>query len=526
MTLEVPSKYGPITLGFFAVVMFNVWGFAAGTLSVGIYGGGMPILIYGALAIGIMISILCTSFAEFGSAYPSRAGCAMLASKLAGPNWGRCAGYFTGGFHTFGVLFTPPALIAVQTQLFATMGRVLAPSWEPKRWQLFLIYQATSIPTIYCSTFRTSILNIISNAGAFVLVVLLFVVIGLFLGLSEPLASHDFVWGTLINGTGWSEGVGILIGIGGAIYAYGPSHWLLNMADDVEHPRRDIPLAFIVQQVGNVTSLFAFYVASGYAVTDWVALSETLYPSPVGALIEQAIKSRGGTFVILLFLCVPGVVGNIAYVSACLRLVLGFVESGACKSTSLDKNPTETDSLVPFRTWLTKLSSKNQTPISILWIVIGVNFIMSLIFLGSPVGFNILVSSANLFYVLGYIPLFAAYLATGGRYLGREGWFRLPKAVSIVIAAINLAYTIFVAVVLSLPPLYPVTVGTMNWASVLGIASAIFLAAAWVFHARHKFIGYVETVDVQDQAALDIHRDREEVVVLEKPEIDFTTSSL
>lgn len=49
----------------------------------------MPVLIWGALLVGIVLSLLVASFAEFGSAYPSVAGCLVLATKLGGPKYGR-----------------------------------------------------------------------------------------------------------------------------------------------------------------------------------------------------------------------------------------------------------------------------------------------------------------------------------------------------------------------------------------------------------------------------------------------------
>jgi amino acid transporter len=67
----------------------SVWSFAATGLVIGIYAGGMPVLIWGALLVGIVLSLLVTSFAEFGSAYPSVAGCLVQATKLGGPEYGR-----------------------------------------------------------------------------------------------------------------------------------------------------------------------------------------------------------------------------------------------------------------------------------------------------------------------------------------------------------------------------------------------------------------------------------------------------
>ena len=48
--------------------------------------------------------------------------------------------------------------------------------------------------------------------------------------------------------------MGTLIGLMGPLYAYGPPHWLLNMAEEVQDPSRAIPIAIGAQQAGNITS--------------------------------------------------------------------------------------------------------------------------------------------------------------------------------------------------------------------------------------------------------------------------------
>lgn len=105
--VEASKKYGPVTLGLFAVVLtgqvyrhfhryianigVRAWTFAAGTLDIGLFSGGFPVLIYSTLLIGLATSILAMCLAEFASAYPHEAGCAIIATKLGGLTRGRAA---------------------------------------------------------------------------------------------------------------------------------------------------------------------------------------------------------------------------------------------------------------------------------------------------------------------------------------------------------------------------------------------------------------------------------------------------
>jgi amino acid transporter len=62
-----------------------------------------------------------------------------------------------------------------------------------------------------------------------------------------------FIWTSFENGSGYSSPVmGALLGLLGPLYAYGPPHWMLNLADDVEDPSRSIPIALLSQQIGNI----------------------------------------------------------------------------------------------------------------------------------------------------------------------------------------------------------------------------------------------------------------------------------
>jgi choline transport protein len=70
-----------------------------------------------------------------------------------------------------------------------------------------------------------------------------------------------FVWFEFENGTGFSSNFfGAAVGLLGPLTAYGPPHWVMNMAADVKTPSRSIPIAMLSQQVGNIISYVkAFY---------------------------------------------------------------------------------------------------------------------------------------------------------------------------------------------------------------------------------------------------------------------------
>ncbi|KAK5679559.1 hypothetical protein LTS10_008380 [Elasticomyces elasticus] len=266
----------------------------------------------------------------------------------------------------------------------------------------------------------------------------------------------------------------------GPSYAFGPVHLLMSMADDVRDPTRSLPIAIGIQQVGNVVSLFAFYITAGYTVSDWSSLLETTYPSPIGALFESVTHSQGATIALLAIILVCGFIGNVSYVAATLRLMHGYAETEA----------------LPYKKFLTRWDKKQEIPINLLFIEVGVILLMGCLYLGSSLGLTVIISAAYVFLQLGYITILVAYVATRGRHLSSGGWLRLPRAVSYPAAIFSLLYQVFTLVLYCLPPIYPVNVENMNWGVVFAVAGVILLSISWHFR-KDVFIAYPESLMAQ-----------------------------
>jgi choline transport protein len=82
-------NFGVWTFSAQAIVLPGSWAFAATSLTIAIFSGGAPVAIWGTIAISVCLCMVVACLAEFGSAYPSAAGCTYIAYKVAGPEWGR-----------------------------------------------------------------------------------------------------------------------------------------------------------------------------------------------------------------------------------------------------------------------------------------------------------------------------------------------------------------------------------------------------------------------------------------------------
>ncbi|KAI6752531.1 hypothetical protein HG530_013900 [Fusarium avenaceum] len=457
---------------FRSLTAISVWAFAATGLVIGITGGGLPTLIWGSLVVGIVLSLMVVSFAEFGSAYPSIAGCLFIASKLGGPKYGRICGYMTGGMHALASLITPACLVASHTPFITTMAQIMHPNYEPQRWHIFLLYQITNVAIMYTCFKSSRILDKVASFAGFLTFALFFAAIGAIIGCADPLASSEIVWSKIENKTGWPTGLAFLIGTASPLSGYGPTHWMLNMADEVQNPRRSIPIAMFMQQIGSVLTLFFFFIAIGYgAGSDWDAILGSPYTAPMGAVFETATRSKAGAVIFMSFMYILAIMTAASYISAACRLIYGFAKS---KGFPLEK-------------WLTHYDVKNQIPSNIALTIFFVNAILGTVELGSSTGIATLVGAATVSFTLGYLPIFIGYLLTGGEHLGRQGWFRLPRPISLALASFNIFSILAQSVVLCLPPINPITTENMNWASAVSGSLAVLLVIVYFVHGQYTY---------------------------------------
>ncbi|KAF2647133.1 hypothetical protein K491DRAFT_615099 [Lophiostoma macrostomum CBS 122681] len=82
------KKFNTFSLCAYGILASGCWTYAAVTYGTGVYAGGSPVMIYGAIGTNIIWSLFLTSMAEMASAYPSGAGLPLYARILAGDRWG------------------------------------------------------------------------------------------------------------------------------------------------------------------------------------------------------------------------------------------------------------------------------------------------------------------------------------------------------------------------------------------------------------------------------------------------------
>ncbi|KAH6612394.1 amino acid/polyamine transporter I [Boeremia exigua] len=454
----------------------NVWLFAAQALVIGIGAGGVPVLLYGTLGWGFLMSLQCISFAEFSSAYPSNIGCTLIATKLGGEKYGRFCGFATGYLHFVAGLVTPAALLAANAPSIAAIGTMASPDYVPKTWHIFLIYQATNVLCTFGSARSSNSLDRLATFGGLSLFIIYFASLGTIIaGAKEPAPSRT-IWFDFANTTGWPTGLAALVGASLPLTGFGPTHWMMNMADETKNPRKSLPITLLIQQIGNIVMLFLFFLAIGYGVGgDWNAILESPVYTPLGAILDYAIPSWQGAVTIMVLILAFNVLSLVSYFNATIRLMHGFAITGA----------------MPGSAYLAKYDIERNEPANMLKVTFMVTTLLGTLIFATSAVLNTLVGGCMTLYFVGYAPMFMAHILTGGQNLGDKGVFRLPRACSVLLAALNIVIVVFQAISFSLPPESSLQVDSMNWACVCTGTVLLSVVLCWFSYGKDHYNLYV-----------------------------------
>jgi len=97
--------------------------------------------------------------------------------------------------------------------------------------------------------FANRVIPYTQNAGMFFVIVGGIITIIVIASMPQLHASNQFVWGSFEenNLTGWSSGVAFLLGVLNGAFTIGTPDAITHMAEELPHPKRDLPKAIALQ---------------------------------------------------------------------------------------------------------------------------------------------------------------------------------------------------------------------------------------------------------------------------------------
>lgn len=197
-----------------AFSILNSWTALGASMSLALPSGGPSAVIWGLVAAGICNLCLAASMSEFLSAYPTAGGQYHWVAVISWRRWMPLLSWTTGWINTSGWVALSAAAGLLGSTLILGIVSLYHPTFEPQRWQQFLIYLVYNFVALFVNAFLTKILPYFTKTA------LIWSIIGWILISITVLAcaspnyeSGHVVYGTFINTTGWPDGLAWLLGL-------------------------------------------------------------------------------------------------------------------------------------------------------------------------------------------------------------------------------------------------------------------------------------------------------------------------
>ena len=216
------------------------------------------------------IGYLCIAltFAELVSVYPTAGGQYHFTSILAPKSINKFTSYLCGIIAVFSWIAIGASVSQFPALQIMAMALNYNPDLAAHPWQYFLIYQAANILVTLNNVFLLKRTNWTNTIGC--LTIILFAVsIFTTLGRSASKQSHDFVWTSFINLTGWDEGFAFLYCLLVPCFMYCGLDGALHLAEECPDPKRTVPKVLLMTVgIGFVTA-FVFTIVMCYCITNF-----------------------------------------------------------------------------------------------------------------------------------------------------------------------------------------------------------------------------------------------------------------
>ncbi|KAF9256311.1 amino acid transporter [Marasmius fiardii PR-910] len=462
------SLFGILGISFCAIGILTGMSSAFQT---GLFSGGPLGLFWGWNICSLFMFFIALSQAEICSAYPTMGGLYFWVCKMKPDR--PFLGFCTGWIYSIAMTLTGTSG-NLSTALFLASLAEVGQGVTLTRVQIAAIAWGINILSGIINTIGTKAIGRMSSfniwwtlCGTFVLVVTLLVK-------SPTKNSAKFVFTDLENFTGWeSKGFVVLFGFLQAVYTLEGSETAGQVAEEAVRAEFLAPIAVVSSIVGSWIIGLAYMLALLFSVQSLANIQSTSFAIPIAQLYYDAVGPKL-TLMCITFICLAQFMAAVTAFTASSRLFYALAR----------------DNAFPAKSSYMRLN-RFQAPYVGVWTSVLVGCAISCTYIGSPIAFNAILSSAAIAVMLGYLQpiiirvFWPSALSTRGPFhLGRWSW---------AINAASFAFTVFVCVLFILPTSHPVNKDNMNYAVVSVGGLLLIVALTWTFWGRYRFKGPVHT---------------------------------
>lgn len=477
---QLKRQYGLLGLAGIAVTVDNAWVALGSSISVSILNGGPPGIIFGLIVALFYYTFIGLGLAEFSSSVPTAGGVYHWATIAGGPKYGRFLGFVTGWINFYGWMFDLAALVQIAANISVNMYVVYhADTYVFEAWHVYIAYLLVLWLGTALVIFANRSIPYTQNLGMFFITVGGIITIIVIAAMPQQHASNEFVWGSFEenNLTGWQSGVAFLLGVLNGAFTIGTPDAITHMAEELPHPRKDLPKAIALQIGLGFLYAFCFAIALSYAITDMSVLTLGINTYPLVNIYEQATADAAGNIN-------KGATFGLLFIIWCATVL-------CCIGTTVTNSriywALARDNAVPFSSWFASVNERLSCPVPATLFVAAIATGLGAIPLGSPVAFLNLAGSFIILTTTSYAIPFAANVLSGRKYFPK-GPFHLGKLGTPVNVLAVLFITLF-NVLYCFPYAIPTTVLSMNYNAVILAGVVAITGFWWIVHAVRHYPG-------------------------------------
>lgn len=474
---ELRRSFSLLGMVGFSFSIVTCWSALGGTLTVGIQSGGPPVMVFSWIGVSITSLAVAFSFAEMCSSYPLAGGQYSWVAALAPNKWARGLSWFCGWFMLVGIIANGAVNNFIGANFLLGMANLSYPSYTIERWHTTVVAYAIIIMTGAVNIFYPRILNKLSKGILVWNIISFFVIIITLLASTRAkgpgaFQTAAFVFSDFRNDTGLSPSLGVIAGLLQSFYGLccydAPAH----MTEEMMNATRDAPKAIIsAVGLGAVTG-FIFLVVAFFCIGDITSAANSSTGVPLIQIFYNSTESVPGACVLSAMITVILLVCANSLMAEASRALWAFAR----------------DHGVPASNHISKVDKHFQVPIFAIVVCMIIQAALNTIYIGTPTGFNTVISiAAEGFYISYLMPLLARLLSealqepvllNGPYTIGKWG------IACNVVGAIALG---FASIIFNFPSQAPITAQNVNYcpAAVILILAGSLLT--WILDGKRNF---------------------------------------
>uniref|UniRef100_A0A0B7KKZ8 Amino acid transporter n=1 Tax=Bionectria ochroleuca TaxID=29856 RepID=A0A0B7KKZ8_BIOOC len=439
------------------------WNTFPSTLLVSFVYGGPAATVWGIMLVGIIYIPIALTLCELVSAYPSIGGQYHWSSILAPPKYRRGISYVCGSISWFSWITLTAAGAGALGNFAIALISWQNPEYEVKNWHVFLFYQCSNILSFAVNVWGKAFLTKIYKAS---FIFSIFACFTIFIAV--------FVWTTLINNTGWPDGLAFLITLSGPTVMYCPIDGVVHLVEDTKRPRTVIPKAILTSLAISFVCATAFGVGTTYCISDFEAALTSRTGFPAFEIWRQAMNSDAWALAFLSFLLIMVPASTLTTTQIVSRMTWSFAN----------------DKALIFSDYLSKVTAKDKVPLGALCFNAFLIFLIGCLYLISSSAFIAILNISVVFQqiTLAFPSALLLYRRRDPHYLPADAPFKIPNIVGWASNIISVAYAIVAVIVFQFP--WSATVEfstTMNFTCLVFGAFIVASTATWFLFARKRY---------------------------------------